>query len=61
VDVLALLLEGASAGETASALNIAETTAQGYVKRLLSKTNSRNRPAMVATVLDWGGESRSRR
>jgi DNA-binding CsgD family transcriptional regulator len=55
IEVLALILEGASATETAQALQIAETTVQGYYKRLLSKTQSRNRPAMVANVLDWRG------
>jgi len=55
IDVLAMILEGANAPETARALKIAETTVQGYYKRLLSKTQSRNRPAMVANVLDWGG------
>ena len=58
IDVLAMILEGASATETAHALKIAETTVQGYYKRLLSKTGSRNRPAMVANVLDWGGSGR---
>ncbi len=53
IDVLAMILEGASASETARTLKIAETTVQGYYKRLLSKTQSRNRPAMVANVLDW--------
>jgi DNA-binding CsgD family transcriptional regulator len=61
IDVLAMILEGASAAETASALQIAETTVQGYFKRLLSKTQSRNRPAMVANVLDWGGAERRHR
>jgi DNA-binding CsgD family transcriptional regulator len=61
VDVLAMLLEGASAAETAIALNIAETTVQNYVKRLLAKTKSRNRPAMVANVLDWAGTNRRSR
>ena len=56
-DVLALILEGASAGETARALAIAENTVRGYCKRLLSKTQSRNRSAMVANVLDWQGTS----
>jgi DNA-binding CsgD family transcriptional regulator/regulator of extracellular matrix RemA (YlzA/DUF370 family) len=55
IDVLALILEGASAYETGKALSIAETTVQGYYKRLLSKTRSRNRAAMVANVLDWNG------
>jgi DNA-binding CsgD family transcriptional regulator len=51
--VLALILEGDSVGEIADHLCISENTAQGYVKSLLSKTQSRNRPAMVAKVLDW--------
>lgn len=55
IDVLSLILEGASAIETAETLKIAESTVQGYYKRLLSKTNSRNRPAMVANVLEWNG------
>jgi DNA-binding CsgD family transcriptional regulator len=52
-DVLRLVLEGASASEIGTALSIAESTVQGYFKRLLSKTRSRNRPAMVAKVLGW--------
>jgi DNA-binding CsgD family transcriptional regulator len=60
IDVLGMILEGANAPETAQALQIAETTVQGYYKRLLSKTQSRNRPAMVANVLDWNGTSRRR-
>jgi DNA-binding CsgD family transcriptional regulator len=52
-EVLALILEGFSASEIGRTLHIAENTVQGYFKRLLSKTNSRNRPAMVANVLDW--------
>jgi DNA-binding CsgD family transcriptional regulator len=52
-EVLALILEGCSASEIGSSLHIAENTVQGYFKRLLSKTNSRNRPSMVANVLDW--------
>jgi DNA-binding CsgD family transcriptional regulator len=55
-----MILEGANAPETAQALQIAETTVQGYYKRLLIKTKSRNRPAMVANVLDWNGASRQR-
>jgi DNA-binding CsgD family transcriptional regulator len=52
-EVLALVLEGASAHDVAHALVISEYTAQGYVKSLLAKTNSRNRAAMVAKVLHW--------
>jgi len=52
-EVLALIIEGASVNEIAEQLCITENTVQGYVKSLLSKTRSRNRPAMVASVLDW--------
>jgi DNA-binding CsgD family transcriptional regulator len=60
LEVLMMILDGASASETASALKIAEATVQGYFKRLLSKTGSRNRPAMVANVLDWHGRRTQR-
>jgi DNA-binding CsgD family transcriptional regulator len=60
IEVLALILEGARATEIARSLQIAETTVQGYYKRLLSKTQSRTRPSMVANVLDWGGAARRR-
>jgi len=60
IDVLGLILEGQNAVEISQALKIAETTVQGYYKRLLNKTQSRNRPAMVANVLDWDGSSRRR-
>jgi DNA-binding CsgD family transcriptional regulator len=54
-EVLSLILEGASAPEIASLLCLAESTVQSYFKHLLSKTNSRNRPSMVAKVLGWDG------
>ncbi len=60
IDVLAMILEGARATEIARSLQIAETTVQGYYKRLLAKTQSRTRPSMVANVLDWGGSERRR-
>jgi DNA-binding CsgD family transcriptional regulator len=60
IDVLAMILEGASATEIAQTLKIAETTVQGYYKRLLSKTQARNRPAMVANVLGWDGTRHQR-
>ncbi len=53
IDVLLHVIEGANAGEVAAALQISEYTAQGYIKTLLMKTESRNRAAMVAKVLDW--------
>lgn len=52
-EVLALLLDGASASDVARSLVISEYTAQGYVKCLLAKTTSRNRAEMVAKVLGW--------
>jgi DNA-binding CsgD family transcriptional regulator len=52
-EVLMLILEGANAAEIAGALHISEHTVQGYFKRLLKKTGSRNRAAMVANVLEW--------
>jgi DNA-binding CsgD family transcriptional regulator len=53
IEVLVLVLGGATAGDVAHALCISEYTAQGYVKSLLTKTNSRNRASMVAKVLNW--------
>jgi len=53
LEILMLILEGASASEIAVALHISEHTVQGYFKRLLKKTRSRNRAAMVANVLGW--------
>ncbi|MGH7707816.1 MAG: LuxR C-terminal-related transcriptional regulator [Vulcanimicrobiaceae bacterium] len=58
-EVLWLILEGAPATEIAARLSIAETTVQGYFKKLLSKTGARNRAAMVATVLEWPGLARN--
>lgn len=52
-EVLGLVLGGASASDVARTLMISEYTAQGYVKCLLAKTESRNRAAMVAKVLGW--------
>lgn len=51
--VLALVLEGAKARQIAEALMISEHTVHGYMKRLIAKTNARNRAAMVALVLEW--------
>jgi DNA-binding CsgD family transcriptional regulator len=52
-EVLALVLEGASASDVAHSLVISEYTAQGYIKTLLAKTSCRNRAALVARVLNW--------
>ncbi len=51
--VLTLILDGLNASEIGGSLTISENTVQGYFKRLLAKTGSRNRVAMVAKILDW--------
>jgi DNA-binding CsgD family transcriptional regulator len=52
-EVLVLVLGGARASDVARALVISEYTAQGYVKSLLTKTNSHNRATLAAKVLNW--------
>jgi DNA-binding CsgD family transcriptional regulator len=52
-EVLVLLLGGSSAADIARSLVISEYTAQGYVKNLLAKTDSRNRATMIGKVLNW--------
>ena len=61
IEILSLLLDGASTVEVAHILHLAETTVQGYVKRLLGKTASRNRASMIAKVLGWRSAQGSRR
>jgi DNA-binding CsgD family transcriptional regulator len=57
LDVLTLMLDGLIASEIAQTLDIAAGTVQVYYKHLLSKTNSRNRTAMVVQVLAWNGSA----
>ncbi|GAC1522016.1 MAG: hypothetical protein NVS2B3_18100 [Vulcanimicrobiaceae bacterium] len=52
-EVLFEILRGATSTEIAAQLNLAEGTVQGYYKRLLQRTNARNRAAMIALVLGW--------
>ena len=52
-EILSYLMHGAKANEIAQSLGLAEGTVQNYYKRLLAKTNSRNRASMVAAVLGW--------
>lgn len=59
-EVLALVLDGASASDVAHSLVISEYTAQGYIKTLLAKTSSRNRAALVARVLNWNSPRAAR-
>lgn len=52
-EVLFEILRGASSAEIGAKLHLAESTVQGYYKRLLHRTNARNRAAMIALVLGW--------
>lgn len=52
-DVLYALLEGRSIAEIAEALNLAESTVNDHVARMISKTKARNRIHMAATLLGW--------
>ena len=51
--VLELVLEGANARAIAATLEISEHTVHAYMKRLIVKTEARNRASMVAAILDW--------
>jgi DNA-binding CsgD family transcriptional regulator len=53
LEVLALLLQGMSTAEIAARLNIAQSTADFHLKRLLMKADARNRSGLVAKVLGW--------
>lgn len=52
-DVMHRLLDGSSVAEIADALNLAESTVNDHIARIIAKTNSRNRIEMAAKVLGW--------
>ncbi len=52
-EVLHGLLDGRSIAEIAAALNLAESTVNDHVARMISKTHARNRMQMAATLLGW--------
>jgi DNA-binding CsgD family transcriptional regulator len=54
VQVLALLLDGLHLSEIAERLHITSSTVQDHIRRLLDKTNTRNRSEMTARILGWG-------
>jgi DNA-binding CsgD family transcriptional regulator len=54
-EVLYALLDGRSIAEIAASLNLAESTVNDHVARMISKTRARNRIQMVATLLGWAG------
>jgi DNA-binding CsgD family transcriptional regulator len=55
IDVLGLLIEGRENREVAELLRIAPSTVNDHVKRMLVKTQSRNRAELVARALGWNG------
>jgi DNA-binding CsgD family transcriptional regulator len=52
-DVLYALLDGRSIAEIAESLNLAESTVNDHVARMIAKTKARNRIQMAATLLGW--------
>ena len=52
-EVLHALLDGRSIAEIAQSLNLAESTINDHVARMISKTKTRNRIQMAATLLGW--------
>lgn len=52
-DVLHALFDGYGVAEIAALLNIAESTVNDHVTRMIAKTNAHNRVEMVATLLGW--------
>jgi len=56
VEVLALIVDGASNREIAEALCIVESTVQDHVRSLCTKAGVRGRGALLARVFDVGGE-----
>jgi DNA-binding CsgD family transcriptional regulator len=52
-EVLHALLDGRSVAEIASSLNLAESTVNDHVARMIAKTNARNRIQMAGMLLGW--------
>lgn len=52
-EVLHALLDGRTITEIAADLNVAESTVNDHVSRMVAKTNARNRIQMAATLLGW--------
>lgn len=53
LQVLAMLLDGEKLEEIGRKLHIAPSTVQHHVKRMVDKTESRNRTELIARVLGW--------
>ncbi len=52
-EVLHALLDGNSIAEIAATLNLAESTVNDHIARMISKTNARNRIEMAGMLLGW--------
>jgi DNA-binding CsgD family transcriptional regulator len=52
-EVLHALLDGHSVADIATALNLAESTVNDHIARMIVKTNASNRIEMAATLLGW--------
>lgn len=52
-EVLHALLDGQSVADIAMALNLAESTVNDHIARMIVKTNASNRIEMAATLLGW--------
>jgi DNA-binding CsgD family transcriptional regulator len=52
-EVLHALLDGHSVSDIGEILNLAESTVNDHIGRLIVKTNSRNRIEMASTLLGW--------
>jgi len=52
-EVLTLILQGRSGAEIASELGIAQSTVGDHFKKLIHKTDAKNRTDMIARVLGW--------
>ncbi|HXF34612.1 MAG TPA: helix-turn-helix transcriptional regulator [Candidatus Acidoferrales bacterium] len=59
VEVLSLLLQGRGSIEIAHSLDIAESTVNDHIKRLMGKTRARNRVDLAAKALGWRAPSPS--
>ncbi|MGC1381915.1 MAG: helix-turn-helix transcriptional regulator [Candidatus Baltobacteraceae bacterium] len=53
LQVLALLLDGATLQEVGRTLHISSSTVQDHIKSMVDKTASRNRTELIARVLGW--------
>jgi DNA-binding CsgD family transcriptional regulator len=58
-EVVAYLLEGMRIDEIGECLNIAASTVNDHVKKLIERTGASNRSQMLARILGWQGSKQS--